>query len=233
MAGKNIYIEKILDNLLGGIDAAIAQMKNAIYTMIGGDDPENQKTLVDVTDKLNDVIGEDQKSLSDLVVKLDDVVNAISYTVTNPYFKEGDIYNVPITKRLYDFVEDTQPPTATYPFTTYFNGECKLNLHFKCKAYNNAIWDQSWTFNLLDENDVLIKNIKTFTYPTRVETLIDEDFSVIIQNATMLGKFKIQFVNEGQYLYIYPKGTDNYFSAVSMEYDIFAPATEGAIIFEE
>lgn len=72
MAGKNIYIEKILDNLLSGVDTALNAVKEAMQKMIGGDDPETQKSLPDVVNKLDDVIGEDGKSLSNVVTALQD-----------------------------------------------------------------------------------------------------------------------------------------------------------------
>ena len=67
---KDIYISKILDDLLGGIDTAIENMKEAINKMLGGDLPQDQKSLADVVSTLNNVVGDDNKSLSNVVTEL-------------------------------------------------------------------------------------------------------------------------------------------------------------------
>ena len=83
MAGKNIYIEKILDNLLGGIDTALGKMIAALEKMMGKTEEEEGSSLTDIVNKLDDVVGEDGSSLTDVVNKLDDVVGEDGKSLTN------------------------------------------------------------------------------------------------------------------------------------------------------
>lgn len=98
MAGKNIFIERILDNLLSGIDGALASMKAAMEKMIGGEDPAEQASLFDVVTKLDDVVGEDGKSLSDVTTALAENSAAIIGT--------GDKSLTDVTEALNTIVQD-------------------------------------------------------------------------------------------------------------------------------
>ena len=179
MAGKNIYIEKILDNLLSGVDTALNAVKEAMQKMIGGDDPETQKSLPDVVNKLDDVIGEDGKSLSNVVTelqnnsaeiigtggksltdvvtelsgvvnKLDDVITAISHTAAGVFVKPGTTNSIDIS----DIIHSSA--VATYEFNKkvfFSNAQGVLNFSFTLNGTITASTGNKNTITIIRNSD--------------------------------------------------------------------------------
>lgn len=159
MAGKNIYIEKILDNLLGGIDAALASMKEAIYKMIGGEDPEIQKSLPDVVDQLvanqaatAQLIENTGEKLDAQILELQGVINAVSQTV-NPanliITDQGELSKNMILENLAATFEKTE------------------------SVKMSAVWDLIPSLNVVYKYNMLAKGVFEATFKS-----IDFDFYV-------------------------------------------------------
>ena len=191
MAGKNIFIERILDNLLSGIDGALASMKAVMEKIIGGSDPESQKSLPDVVNKLDDVIGEDGKSLSNVVTALQDnaaviigsgdksltdvttellqIADLINAQAAGIFIKEGNNNTVNLP-----YHGSTELPGGTLNITKvlfYANctGIATLNFSFK---YSQTSGSSSLDINLYKNNDTdAFYSFAVSGYNTKDETI--------------------------------------------------------------
>lgn len=150
MAGKNIYIEKILDNLLSGVDTALNAVKEAMQKMIGGDDPETQKSLPDVVNQLvanqqatAEMLDNVQDRLDTQIAELQSVVNVIGQTInpaniivtangtlTKNLIFENDkyIYDIPAGTSSADAATlmGTQSTLITKQLKSLVNGQIKI-----------------------------------------------------------------------------------------------------------